>query len=529
MGKKQFIKKNNAVTFKLVHRSQQDERMADNDASPYVLLPVAGAPEKVDAILKNAYTQKETEGEDVEGDDVIEDEVNRRKEEQARHGIYYDDEYNYMAHLKNVGEDPSGVLIAAPKQKGVVVPDMNAPIVDLPADVFPSQNQNEVGMLNLAAPRTGPQLDVDFEMLAQLDDDAEHNEDWAMDDDFVIVGEGEGGYSEEENEQYKYDGGAFDSRWHFVKQKNTNRSDDNQSFGSSGRAHGSFAGSDHEDFDEDVETGSQASRFTEYSMSSSVMHRNDKLQLLDDRFESVYAQYDEEDIGELDEETTEGLRELDDFNQILDQFLSTKAIGKNAPGDDSLHRPDAEVTKTEVVQRVIASAVEEVLTEEEMSRQRVHNEAKDEWLRERLQDELEEKRKRENDAWDCDTIVSTYSNIYNHPALIKETNSKSRRNKNAEGSADKSGSVEAKNEQAGGNDDDSGSENGDDEYVEPSNKGKARNKKETTEEKKLRKAQIKQERQTRRINKKTTKEVYKQEELRQEKIQKGKLNIVNMS
>lgn len=27
---------------------------------------------------------------------------------------------------------------------------------------------------------------------------------------------------------------------------------------------------------------------------------------------------------------------------------------------------------------------------------------------------------REKDKWDCESILSTYSNIYNHPKLIKE-------------------------------------------------------------------------------------------------------------
>lgn len=46
--------------------------------------------------------------------------------------------------------------------------------------------------------------------------------------------------------------------------------------------------SDDDDFDmyADEET---KSRFTEYSMTSSVMRRNDKLQLLDEQFEKVGA------------------------------------------------------------------------------------------------------------------------------------------------------------------------------------------------------------------------------------------------
>ncbi len=39
--KKRFIDKKNAVSFRLVHRSQRDPLQADEDSSKHVLLPVA--------------------------------------------------------------------------------------------------------------------------------------------------------------------------------------------------------------------------------------------------------------------------------------------------------------------------------------------------------------------------------------------------------------------------------------------------------------------------------------------------------
>ena len=48
------------------------------------------------------------------------------------------------------------------------------------------------------------------------------------------------------------------------------------------------------------------SRFTEYSMSSSVMRRNEQLTLLDDKFEKLYAAYDDTEIGALDCDEIEG-------------------------------------------------------------------------------------------------------------------------------------------------------------------------------------------------------------------------------
>ncbi|KNC79020.1 hypothetical protein, variant [Sphaeroforma arctica JP610] len=492
---------------------------------------------------------------------------NARKSKQAEQGIYYDDNYDYLKHLKTVGEDPEGVLIAAPKRKGVHIPDPTAPIIDLPADVFASETQNEVGMLNLAAPRTGLNVDVDFEMLAQLDSDAEHDDEWAMGDDFIELGEGDGeGIVDEGHDDDAHH--ADDTTWHFMKNKNnTSAAAGSLSGGSysSGSVRGGRSDDDFEDF-ADEEVQSTTSRFTEYSMTSSVMHRNDKLQLLDDQFESIYAQYDEEDMGELDEETTEGRKELDDFNDLLDEFMATKEIGKRVGGPEGFLHPDKDVINSDAVQRSIAGAVEEVLSDDERTRQRLHNEKKDEWIKERLMDELEEKRIRENNAWDCETIVSTYSNIYNHPTLIKESHTRSRRRKGAEGDGEKEvlgessvpvaegESVEIEtgkgsgkgvgnvivevdvkvkgNKDVGDSPDedaasDSGNESGEDE--EPLNKGQKRDKTESKAEKKARKAAVKQERHARRANKKTTKGVYKQEELRQEKLVKGKVNVVDLS
>lgn len=54
------------------------------------------------------------------------------------------------------------------------------------------------------------------------------------------------------------------------------------------------------------------SRFTEYSMSSSVIRRNEQLTLLDDRFEKFYENYDDPEVGPLDCEEIEGHVDIDD-------------------------------------------------------------------------------------------------------------------------------------------------------------------------------------------------------------------------
>lgn len=69
-------KKLKGVTFQLVHRSQQDPLVADETAPQRVLLPV---------------TKKESK-----------EEKEQRLEEQHKYGIYFDDDYNYLQHLKGM-------------------------------------------------------------------------------------------------------------------------------------------------------------------------------------------------------------------------------------------------------------------------------------------------------------------------------------------------------------------------------------------------------------------------------------------
>ena len=70
-NKKKFIDKKNerTTTFALVHRSQKDPLAADDDAPQFVLHQLP--------------------------------EVDKRKEEEREHGIFYDDDYDYLQHLKN--------------------------------------------------------------------------------------------------------------------------------------------------------------------------------------------------------------------------------------------------------------------------------------------------------------------------------------------------------------------------------------------------------------------------------------------
>ncbi|KAL3935925.1 MAG: hypothetical protein SGARI_002769 [Bacillariaceae sp.] len=132
--------------------------------------------------------------------------------------------------------------------------------------------------------------------------------------------------------------------------------------------------------------------------------------------------------------------------------------------------------------------------------------------------------------WDCESILSTYSNLDNNPVTIGGSGGRRRKKKNSKKggrSGDESSSVadvhqiqlslktglpvgvlsESKFKDDDGYDYD---EVNDDTYVSV-NKGEARRKNETAEEKRLRKLTIKKERQLARMQKKIMKEAYNDE------------------
>lgn len=228
-------------------------------------------------------------------------------------------------------------------------------------------------------------LDLDPDVVAAMDDDFNFEDpDNELEDNFMELADAEGS-----DEEYM-------------------DSEDGSNYGSEevdevGSLHGSQFSF------EDVET---KSRFTDYSMSSSMIRRNDQLTLLDNKFEQVfrhfpntrdrllgpkyssffifvciqmYADYDENEIGALDCDEIEG--HVGESDSILLQYAD----------EFEKQRRREQIDKDAITKRVL---------EEEDS---------DGNGEELVDMEVKEKKK-----WDCESILSTYSNIYNHPKLIVE-------------------------------------------------------------------------------------------------------------
>ena len=288
---KQFIDKKKATTYSVQHRSQRDPLQADEDAPQHILLPVDGN---------------------------FSEEV--QKEEQKKYGIDYDDDYDYMQHLKGIDEfrDDDDVEIVEIGPAREPKPGKRNPL-QLPSEVFASEVETDVGLLNLAAPVSGPKLDWDPDIVAGLDDDFDFDDpENELEDDFM---------SKANADTLSKDGGS--------EQENTGMNDYIRQNAQPG-AMDDYASDDHfeqdsddeySDVDSDAVGGSfneeeTKSHFTQYSLTSAVIKRNEGLTTLDEQFENLMRGYQDNDMADMMCEDIGGPLTQNNplMQQILDEF-----------------------------------------------------------------------------------------------------------------------------------------------------------------------------------------------------------------
>lgn len=406
MGKKKtksFIDRKQATAFRLLHRSQRDPLIADEEHGERVLHPLPG--------------------EDLE--------------ERRKFGIYYTDNYNYLQHLKRVGETIE-VDGAETVEHDVIHADN--PLNKLPSCIFETKGvELRVGLMNQAAASNELLPNIDPDIASALEDEnipmhhlAANKEE--SDDDQEEIADEFGDELEDNFIQLANDGndegdvGDKGQSWEVgaeLRNEDAGREEMLRRFGliRPSKAEDSEEEGEDEDKEENEEELEEAkdeltslgttredrkSRFTNYSMSSAVIKRPDGLRQIDDHFESLYAtQYKEELEGEGSETDVDD-GGADEHSKSLDDPNNSKRIrALLAEGGEGelIQRFQREVPDPELKEAVLRYA-----------------EAQDRQVRER--DETEQILLPSDDAkrarWDCETIVSTYSTLYNHPTEIRE-------------------------------------------------------------------------------------------------------------
>ncbi|KAI9320311.1 hypothetical protein DFJ73DRAFT_877934 [Zopfochytrium polystomum] len=610
-SRRRFIDPKKSVTFQVVHRSQRDPALADPNASRLVLreVPHSGNLQRkkivlptaqdtvpdLDVIDRGEYLSSDFGGEyydddEEEGGSEFDDARSYKsdrsrgtivskvaasvaaKEDPSMYGIYFDDQesYDYMKHLKTIGDDPSAVFVSARGAKegrtGIHFREETASVAmstsgrrkvqfDLPSESMPSQFETRP---------TVDILDVEPEMREVLYalDDEEYVEDDVDDffaaldadevpeglnlipeDTFDAVPDVDEESDEEEPEWFR--------EYRKFKKSGKQRDDDAE--------------------EEEDERDGRKTAISALSMPSSAMVRTKQLTLLDDKFDELLRkEYDNDDDDSHEEN-------LDPSNPNARKTIDLNSYGRRGFGyEDDGDRESVASSKAQpsVGRKHLNAALEAFLTETEVvgrSRRtkiiprRISGHTGIDALRgaltaplepgdgdaaivkqqiaqrgeemtaeleaEELEREVaaeEEARGRGKERWDVETIMSTYSNVYNRPKLIaavERTAPKIRFVKGrpvvVEAPAEKGDVESAKPGQRDiGAEDEDGEEDefDEEEGAERVNLGAARSKNETKEEKKARKQAVKEQRKSRRNEKKELKDAFKMESKTQKKL-----------
>jgi protein LTV1 len=241
----------------------------------------------------------------------------------------------------------------------------------------------------------------------------------ALDDEAYIEDLGDEFFDDLDDEEYQPLAGESDEElgpdatWedHFKQfQKNKNKFDSDDD----------FEEEEEDEFDENglgrfkssrgFDSKSMASR---YSMTSSAMFRNSGLTSLDEQFDRIEAEYMDDD-EEYDEECPEGVPMREDFDDIMNEFLHKyEIVGKKV-----VTQSEGETGGDKL--GILRHTLLDTGSDEAISKAKILESLEEKPKKASKESELQRPEQKVRDVWDAQSIISTYSNIYNHPSLIKE-------------------------------------------------------------------------------------------------------------
>ncbi|KAH9997790.1 Low temperature viability protein-domain-containing protein [Russula compacta] len=434
MPSKSIFRQPGAQHFQLVHRSQRDPLINDPDASQHVLKPV---------IREN--TKKGKSRADLEGllspSDPVLASGQSNIGEASLYGVYFDDtEYDYMQHLRPIGRRDEGfesILVETPKRGTTSKRTSDLPISlhDLPPEALPSVSELPRDFESQAAVQSsisGLQPDMDPHLrqtLEALEDDVYVNN--QLDDDFFgeLIKDGERDASEPFEYEFTEGGlptdgsdaggvherddgeeAGWEARFAAFKRERKGREPMDTSL-SDIESEGADTVGQMPGFSTTTSRrrGQETSDASGFSMSSASIFRSDGLRDLDDRFDQAEKEYIEDegsedgppDSGDSDS-TPELIASREDFDSLMDDFLHNYEVsgGKMKPS-----LPGSGPEKLQSLR--LAMGRDKCLMVDHSDQE--HN-----------QDDIyamieDEKRER----WDVETVLTTYTNLENHPRLIK--------------------------------------------------------------------------------------------------------------
>ncbi|KAL4650111.1 hypothetical protein ACB092_01G063000 [Castanea dentata] len=410
--KKKFIDKKKSATFQLIARDSSDPIYDDSPGNDRVFVRIDNNPVSLfadsgeyedEGDSDSIFADAPEDNNDNEADDRVfgtpaAGPSRRPLPENVRKEIlelgFPDDGYNYLKHLREIKNTGGGsAYYQNPKAKLEELPrDVKAYDASRVRISEGDADSNEKSIFSVASKTVGVRLQkaVDPEVAALLDDSdlsrfASDDED--LEEDFVV----QANLAEEEEEEEE------DSRLNIVEEKPENVVDKAGTWGQQ----------------EVVD-----SLVFQNGVGHQLVKEGDEIvgdkprapRLLDEQFDLLerkeYGTDDDDDgyVAEEDEFLAEKLKHTLGDSLIDDLELDGKY---RAPAD--LLR-DTEGPKSKELLETAADVIHRIVEYAEKYENESENEDKDMILEQESSDESE--------MWDCETIVSTYTNCDNHPVKI---------------------------------------------------------------------------------------------------------------
>ncbi|CAH7683043.1 Low temperature viability protein-domain-containing protein [Phakopsora pachyrhizi] len=435
--------------YTLIHRSQRDPSINDGDSTQGILKQVHRLNDQKRIRRDDQKNKIRQDSED--GSNLMDDQRDRistkLEEVPSNYNIFYDDlDYDYMQHLRPMGQNPSdSVFIENRKAPGgghySSKPQPGSSSTDQ------SQYPNQAGFLSyrdhLQFSLQSNSAVPDGHLLPINDDPSLREVLDALEDEAYIEDEADDEFFGEIIRQTDHDQKpSHESTPKSSDRQNQRTFDEEDDCGSDcspgDRPRGGVSSSVKGSID-----GSQL------SMSSSSMFRNEALTTLDERFERIQQEYEsssseEDEDSDCDSIDSEGgksdqtvtTRVRKDFDLIMDEFLDKFEVlgGKLRPTIGSTAEQKLSTIRSELLANSNNSGNSgggDCLYEEEERRtmkmeilKRFEEQQRADSKAQKKSDGdgyyyFDDQKIGEDCKWDCQSILSTYSNLENHPRLIR--------------------------------------------------------------------------------------------------------------
>ncbi|KAI5055163.1 hypothetical protein GOP47_0030308 [Adiantum capillus-veneris] len=393
MGKKKFIHKKQSATYRLVFK--ESSSATDGEGTDRVFVRVDGGDSFVpgfDPGSDEDVDEREHDGPGRGAGRISED----LRQEMLELG-FPDDGYNYLQHVRDVG--PSGRIGSFVPSNRVRLdtlrPDIkafDASKVQVPSSAEESES-NALCASGGARRLRGPVskvVDSDVAALLDKEDDISLVSGDELEDDFVVLA----------NE------GVDD----FSLEESASEEDDHQP----SKINNQYLDAEENSEDDDYEKDHDDDR------------RERSTRFLDEQFELLaLKEYDDDEIGELDDDdlSARGPAHISKFNNVMSDFLVNSTFMQDkyqTPAElnsctvDSIGHPQATQSAdkaNESFSLCMPSADKDIILASTKLNESVSSDEEKDFVLASDSDSDEAR-------WDCESIVTTYSNLDNHPGKI---------------------------------------------------------------------------------------------------------------